>query len=58
MSIRPLHSPFLTRRGMLQAGAAGLLGLNVGDLWQLQAQGESNTGQAPRAKSVIYIFLA
>lgn len=45
----------------MQAGAAGLLGMGLGDLWRLQAQAAeqaSGTGKPPRAKSVIYIFLA
>ena len=56
-----LHSPFISRRGAIQAGAAGLLGLGMGDLWRLQSTGaetEVAKKQAPQAKSVIYIFLA
>ena len=57
------HSPFLSRRGAIQAGSAGLLGMGLGDLWRLQSLGsEANsdgaTARAPKAKSVIYVFLA
>ena len=55
------HSPFVSRRGAIQAGSAGLLGLGLGDLWRLQALGaETSTSTAafPKAKSIIYIFLA
>ena len=52
------HSPFVSRRGAIQAGAAGLLGLGLGELWRLQSLGAEATGKFPKAKSVIYIFLA
>src|SRR6185437_12352706 len=42
-----------TRREALKAGAIGLLGLSMGELSALQA----GSLQAPRARSVIFVFL-
>jgi hypothetical protein len=55
-----LHSPFVTRRGAIQAGGVGLLGLGQGDLWRLQAMSAEAKGEvkSPKAKSIIYVFLA
>jgi uncharacterized protein (DUF1501 family) len=47
--------PTITRRGAIQAGAVGLLGLSVGHLQVLRALGGSPT---IKARSVIYIFLS
>lgn len=46
-----------TRRDVLQAGAVGLLGLGMNHLTGLRAMANP-TAAAPRAKSVIYIFLS
>ena len=43
-----------TRRSALQAGAMGLLGLSTADLFALRGQASA---QAPRARSVIFVFL-
>ena len=48
--------PQFTRRSMLQAGAIGLLGLSLPDVWRLRAAAAHNSGPAPR--SVIYVFLS
>jgi len=48
--------PRFTRRSMLQAGAIGLLGLSLPDVWRLRAAAAHNSGPAPR--SVIYVFLS
>lgn len=50
------HHP-KTRRDVLQAGAVGLLGLGMNHLTGLRAMANP-TAAAPRAKSVIYIFLS
>ncbi len=56
--------PRFTRRFALQAGAVGLLGLGMNHLDALRASkvlaaGDSSlTSKAPRAKSVIFIFLS
>ncbi|MAV38298.1 MAG: hypothetical protein CMJ59_22900 [Planctomycetaceae bacterium] len=44
----------VTRRNLLQAGGAGLLGLNLPKLLQAEAE---LTPAKPRAKSVIFLFL-
>lgn len=51
----PFHHPRFTRRGMIQAGAVGILGLGMGELELLRA---SAPGGAVPAKRVIYIFLS
>lgn len=43
-----------SRRGFVQAGALGLMGLSLENLLPLQA----GSGTTPRAKAVIYIFLS
>ena len=54
----PKH-PRLNRRAALQAGSIGLLGLGMNHLSLLEAaQKQSPETLAPRAKSVIYIFLS
>lgn len=45
----------MTRRTMLQAGGAGLLGLSLPRL--LEAESAKGSGPMPRAKSVIFLFL-
>lgn len=45
----------ITRRTMLQAGGAGLLGMSLPRLLEAEAAAES--GPAPRAKSVVFLFL-
>ena len=52
----PQH-PVLTRRGALQAGAIGLLGLGMNHLQALRALA-GPAASAPKARSVIYIFLS
>jgi Protein of unknown function (DUF1501) len=49
------HAIGLTRRELIQAGYSGLVGMGLPSLWAGQAQGAS--GIAPRAKSVVLIFL-
>ena len=52
-----MHSPNLTRREMIQAGAISLMGLGMNHLGALQ--GLASPGAvAPKAKRVIYIFLS
>jgi hypothetical protein len=46
--------PSLTRRETLKAGALGLLGLGLADLFALQGRADTQT---PRARSVIFVFL-
>src|SRR5581483_9976111 len=45
-------------RTAVQAGAIGLLGLGMNHVEALQAMGATSARVAPRAKSVIYIFLS
>lgn len=52
----PMHSPNLTRRELIQAGAISLLGLGMNHLGALRALGSQ--ARAPKAKRVIYIFLS
>ena len=49
----PAH-PVLTRRGLLEVGALGLLGLGTSDLLVARA---AAADRYPRAKSVIFVFL-
>lgn len=44
----------VSRRGLLQAGGLGVLGLGLGDLMRLEAQGQTVSG---RAKSIILLWL-
>ena len=56
-----LDHPVVSRRGALHAGAVGLLGLGMGDLWRLHAlaaAGQAEGAKTPKAKSVIFVFLA
>ncbi len=54
----PNH-PRVTRRAALQAGSLGLLGLGLNHLSLLEAaQRSAGSTPAPKAKSVIYIFLS
>ena len=46
-----------SRRGLLQAGLTGMIGLSLPDMLRLQAQG-AEPGQQPRHASVIFIELA
>lgn len=50
---RPAHSAF-SRRQVLQAGGAGLLGLNLPQVLAAQA---ANPFQSARAKNVVFLFL-
>jgi hypothetical protein len=52
----PLQHPVFTRRTVLQAGAVGLLGLGMNHVEALRAA--ANASKAPRARTVIYIFLS
>ena len=54
--MRLQHPIGITRRGSLQAGAIGLLGLGTNHLTSLQAMADG--GASPRAKSCIFIFLS
>ncbi len=54
LSRRPSVCSGISRRGLLQAGGAGLFGLNVAQL--LQAE-DATPDRKPRAKSVIFLFL-
>ena len=47
----------VTRRGMIQAGLLGTIGLSCADLLRFQAQAAS-VGNKSRGKSVIYLELA
>lgn len=47
----------VTRRGMIQAGLLGSIGLSFADLLRFQAEAAS-TGEKTRGKSVIYLELA
>jgi len=53
----PQH-PRLTRRSAIQAGAVGLLGLGMNHLSALRAEAAAAGKPAPKARSVIYIFLS
>ena len=58
MALPPPAHP-LRRRELLQAGAVGLLGLGMNHLTGLHAlAAPGSANPAPRAKSVIYIFLS
>lgn len=46
-----------TRREWIQIGALGVLGLSLDDVWRRRAEAVAAGAPAPRAKSVIYIFL-
>src|SRR6478735_2388754 len=47
----------VSRRQMLQAGGAGLLGLNLAKVWAAEALPTQSTPPRARAKSVIFLFL-
>jgi hypothetical protein len=47
----------LTRRQMLRAGGAGLLGLHLNKVWGAEATGQPSPLRPVRAKSVIFLFL-
>jgi hypothetical protein len=51
-----MHHPTFTRRAMLQAGAAGILGLGSGELAALRA-GNPDPAE-PQARRVVYVFLS
>jgi hypothetical protein len=53
----PQH-PRLTRRSAIQVGAVGLLGLGMNHLSALRAMAATTGKPAPKARSVIYIFLS
>src|SRR5438876_6623465 len=46
------------RRDFLKIGAAGLLGLNLPDLFRLEAQAAAHGSGQPRADAVIMVWLA
>jgi Protein of unknown function (DUF1501) len=54
-------APMLTRRGFVQAGFSAALGLGLADVLAGRARakpaGAKTSGQAPRAKSLIIVFL-
>lgn len=50
------HLAQLARRGFLQFGAAGYLGLNLGGLWRAQALAAPTTDGPPPIKSCIVLF--
>lgn len=54
----PLPHARLSRRTMVQAGAVGLLGLGMNHVSALRAEAATAGGPAPKARSVIYIFLS
>src|SRR5262245_51069465 len=56
-TLRTFQHPHLSRRTLLQAGSASLLGLGLNHLTALRAAGAA-AGQQPKARSVIYIFLS
>ena len=47
----------VTRRRILQAGGAGLLGLDLPTLLAAEATEAAGNAGTPRAKSVIFLFL-
>jgi Protein of unknown function (DUF1501) len=53
----PAHFRRPTRRGFLQVGLIGGLGLTLADYFRLQAHADAGKGKEPPAKSVIHIFL-
>src|SRR5262245_37324392 len=53
----PSHFRRPTRRGFLQVGVAGALGLSLDQLFRLQARAEHADLKAARAQSVIHLFL-
>jgi hypothetical protein len=53
-----LEHPRWSRRGAIQAGAIGLLGLGIDHVQALRAMGAPGGAVRPRATSVIYIFLS
>src|SRR5260370_2720198 len=55
MHASAFEHPKFTRRSMLQAGAAGLCGLSLPELFTLRAAG---AGSGPAPKSVVYVFLS
>ncbi len=56
--LQQYRHPQLSRRGALQAGSIGLLGLGMNHLQALQAMAATGPRQAVSAKRVIYIFLS
>jgi len=54
--VDPVVAKFLTRRRLLQLGAGGYLGLNLGGLWQAQAA-QSKNAATPQIKACIFVFL-
>lgn len=57
--LHPAEHPALSRRTWIQAGSIGLLGLGMNHLPALRAATAAGAApEAPRAKSVIYIFLS
>src|SRR5580704_10719379 len=48
----------ISRRGLLQVGGLGLLGLSVADGWHEDAAGASAGSSRPREPSCIFIFLS
>lgn len=51
-----LHLNNRSRRSILQAGGAGMLGLNMPRLIQAAEKAQGKSGIKPRAKSVIFLF--
>ena len=47
-----------SRRSLLQAGALGLMGLDMSSLKRLSAQGDQGESETGSAKSVLFIFLS
>ena len=60
MSLSRLQHPKLNRRGAIQAGAIGLLGLGMNHVQALRAAPRQNLSglTGGNAKKVIYIFLS
>ena len=51
------HAPNLNRRNALQVGFCGALGLSLGDLLKVQARSDDSKHPAPKAQSVIHLYL-
>ena len=52
------HHPRVDRRTAVQAGAIGLLGLGMNHVQALRTEAAPGTTPAPKARSVIFIFLS
>jgi len=57
LGCQPADHPRIARRGVLQLGGVGLLGMGLSDLFRLESQATPANASVPsRAKSVVFIF--